>query len=384
MRSRLMQQSPQSPAAVAVRFISSGFRVLATATLVLVLASCAAVTEAPVRRAAPLVFPPPPDEPRFVYERTIYSSADVVADEPGANLRRLVTGEQRRAQALSKPYAIAVFRGRLYVSDTVARFVHVFDVPGGRYTRIGDEDGPGSLVKPIGLDVDAHGNLYVADISLRAIVVYGPDGSFLRRIGSDKWFQRLTSVTVDPEGRRLYGTDIGGVSSEQHMVRVFDAVSGAHLMDIGKRGSGPGEFNFPRDVAIGKDGRLYVVDGGNFRVVVFDRDGKYLHAFGSVGKQYGQFARPKEIATDREGNVYVVDTAFGNFQIFNPDGELLLFVGDRAERDAPAKYMLPSGIAVDEDGRVYMVDQWFRKIDVFRPAGIKSDEGYLVRAAVRR
>ena len=93
-----------------------------------------------------------------------------------------------------------------------------------------------------------------------------------------------------------------------------------------------------------------MVDGGNFRVVMFDREGRYLQSFGSVGKQYGQFARPKEIAADREGNVYVVDTAFGNFQIFTADGELLLFVGDRSERDAPAKYMLPSGIAVDEDG----------------------------------
>jgi sugar lactone lactonase YvrE len=85
------------------------------------------------------------------------------------------------------------------------------------------------------------------------------------------------------------------------------------------------------------------------------------------------------VAVDREGNVYVVDAAFGNFQVFNPDGELLLFVGERSERDGPAKYMLPSGIAVDEDGRVYVVDQWFRKIDVYRPAGLKATAGHLSR-----
>jgi hypothetical protein len=124
-------------------------------------------------------------------------------------------------------------------------------------------------------------------------------------------------------------------------VRVFDAAAARTCMDIGKRGSGPGEFNLPRDLAIGTDGRLYVVDGGNFRVVVFDRDGRYLQSFGSVGKQYGQFARPKEVAIDRDGNVYVVDTAFGNFQIFNPEGELLLFVGDRSERDGPAATCCP-------------------------------------------
>lgn len=339
----------------------------------------------PVQRSPPELpqFPPAPEEPRFFFERTIRTSGDVVPDTSGSSLRRLVTGETTVGERLSKPYAVAVYRGRIFVSDTVLRHVTVFDVPRGRVTRIGDTDGEGDLIKPIGLDVDAAGRLYVADIGSRCVMVYDAAGKFLRRIGSDKWFLRLSSVTVDPGGTRVYAVDIGGVSSDQHRVRVFDAVSGEHLRDIGKRGSGPGEFNLPRDLAIGRDGRLYVVDGGNFRVSVFDRNGQFLKSFGRIGKQYGQFARPKEIAVDRDGNVYVVDTAFGNFQIFNPEGELLLFVGDRSERDSPARYMLPSGIAVDEDGRVYMVDQWFRKIEVFRPAHVPAGSGYLSSARTR-
>lgn len=327
--------------------------------------------------AGQLQFPPAPDEPRFVFERSIRTSGDIVPVSRAGNLRRLVTGETQAGERLSKPYAVAVFRGRIFVSDTVLRHVTVFDVPRGVVSRIGDDKGEGDLIKPIGLDVDAAGRLYVADIGSKAVMVYDADGRFLRRIGGESWFQRLSSVTVDPGGTRVYAVDIGGVSSDQHLVRVFDALSGAHLQDIGKRGSGPGEFNLPRDLAIGRDGRLYVVDGGNFRVNVFDRQGQFLKSFGSIGKQYGQFARPKEIAVDRQGNVYVVDTAFGNFQIFNPDGELLLFVGDRSEADGPARYMLPSGIAVDEDGRVYTVDQWFRKIEVFRPAALPAGSGFL-------
>jgi DNA-binding beta-propeller fold protein YncE len=340
-------------------------------------AGCAAPPEAPPREVRELVYPPPPDEPRYAHERTVRSSVDLLPEDKAGEVRRLVTGESERGEALAKPYAVAVTRGRIYVSDTVARFVRLFDVPDGKYYRIGDEDGAGQLAKPIGLDVDAAGNLYVADISAKAIMVYGPDRKFLRRIGSDKVFSRLASVTVDPSGSRVYAVDIGGVTSEQHQVRVFDGKTGAHVMDIGKRGTGPGEFNLPRDLAIGLNGRLYVVDGGNFRVVVFDKDGKYLFAFGSVGKQYGQFARPKEIAVDRDGNVYVIDAAFGNFQIFNPEGELLLFIGDRSERDGPAKYLLPSGISVDEDGRIYVVDQWFRKLDIYRPIGVKAGSGFL-------
>ena len=351
----------------------------AAASLVVttLIVSCAPIPQVPTTRVERLVFPSPPDEPRFVYERSIYSSADVVPDSDDASLRRALTGESRRGEGLAKPYAVAVHRGRIFLSDSVERFVKVFDIAEGRHFKIGEDD-PGRLSKPLGIDVDAQGHLYVADITQKVVMIYDRDGKFLRKIGGGQHFDRVTSVTVDPSGERIYAVDIGGVDSENHRVRVFDAVSGKHLQDIGKRGSGPGEFNLPRDLAIGQNGKLYVVDGGNFRVQIFDRSGQYLQSFGAVGRQLGNFARPKEIATDRDGNLYVVDTAYGNFQVFNADGELLLFVGDRSERDGPAKYMLPSGIYVDEDGRVYMVDQWFRKLDVFRPVALKANEGFLV------
>ncbi|HWJ93313.1 MAG TPA: 6-bladed beta-propeller, partial [Telluria sp.] len=188
-------------------------------------------------------------------------------------------------------------------------------------------------------------------------------------------------LAVEPDGSRVYVVDSGGVNSESHRVRAFDAASGEHLNDIGKRGSGPGELNLPRDVTRSPDGNLYVVDGGNFRVQVFKPDGTFVRVFGGIGRQGGQFSRPKEIAADKDGNVYVIDAAFGNFQIFNGEGSLLLAIGSRAEKDGVAKYMLPSGIGVDGDGRVYMVDQYFRKVDVFRPAALGAKEGFGVPPA---
>lgn len=354
------------------------------AWLIALLAACAPIAQKPQQAAQePLVFPAPPDEPRFVYERSLYTSADVVPDDSQASIRRLLTGEARGGTPLTKPYAVAVHQGRVFLSDTVERYVVVFDVPQGRYFRIGESE-PGRLVKPIGLDVDRAGTLYVADATQKTVVVFDRDGNYLRRIGSEQTFDRLASVSVDPSGERIYIVDIGGVLSDKHRVRVFDAKTSTHLFDIGKRGKEPGEFNLPRDVAVGRDGQLYIVDSGNFRVQVFDAQGRFLHAFGTIGKQLGNFARPKEIAADKEGNVYVVDAAFANFQIFNADGDLLMFVGERAEKDGPAKYMLPSGIHVDEDGRVYLVDQWFRKVDVFRPAALKPTDGWLARRAPQK
>jgi DNA-binding beta-propeller fold protein YncE len=360
--------------------MKSRWSIFLAAFALAILAGCASAPPPPPPKAAALVFPSPPDEPRFVYERTIYGSADVTADEAGSDLRKIVTGEGKRSEVLGKPYAVAVHKGRVFVSDSAERFIKVFDFQKQKYYHIG-EDEPGRIVKPLGLDVDHEGRLYVADATARDVKVFDAEGKYVRTIGGPKWFDRLSSVTIDPAGERLYVVDIGGVSSENHRIRVFDPKTGNHLFDIGKRGAGPGELNLPRDIAVGKNGQLYVVDGGNFRIQVFSRDGQFVKAFGAVGKQYGQFARPKEIATDREGNIYVVDSAFGNFQVFTAEGDLLLFVGERSERDGPAKYMLPSGIYVDEDGRVYMVDQWFRKVEVFRPYALHEDQGFLATTA---
>lgn len=342
----------------------------------LLVAGCAFEPKAPVVVERP-VFPPPPEEPRFYYERTLYSSADVVVEDRNARMRRALTGESRAGDGLAKPYGVAVYHGRVFVSDTVARGVMVFDIPQRRFFRIGEEE-PGQLAMPIGLDVDGEGNLYVVDASVKQVFVYDKDGKYLRTLGDGKSFLRPSGIAVDAEGARVYVVDTGSVNSTEHRVRVLDAKTGAHLLDIGKRGKEKGEFNLPRDVVIGKDGLIYVVDGGNFRVQSFRPDGTFVNSFGEVGRRGGQFSRPKEAAVDADGNVYVVDAAFGNYQIFNAEGQLLLSVGARSEKDGMAKYMLPSGIAVDGDGRVYVVDQYFSKVDIYRPAKLAENEGFAV------
>jgi sugar lactone lactonase YvrE len=332
-----------------------------------------------------LTFPPPPDEPRFYFERSIHSSSDVKPKTDTDALRRMLTGERITGEGLVKPYSIAVNRGRIFVGDTVGRDVRAFDFPEHKYFHIGqdeDENGQGKLQMPLGIDTDKQGDLYVLDGKLKQIFVFNRDGKYQRTIGNPDDFYKPAGLAVNPEGTRIYAVDIGGSTSNEHKVLVYDAKSGKHLFDFGKRGTGPGEFNLPRDTTVAPDGSVYVVDGGNFRVEKFTADGKYISQFGAIGRQPGQFSRPKEAAVDKDGNVYVIDAAFGNFQIFSPKGELLLAVGNRSNSDRPANFSLPSSVAVDENGRVYIVDQYFRKVDVFRPAALPEEDGYLGTNAI--
>ncbi len=326
-----------------------------------------------------LVYPPPPEAARFYYERTFSTSADVRQETASDRFRKLVTGIGNSAFGLAKPYGVAVHHGKVYVTDTVQRAVLMFDPPHHEFKIIGNE-GPGALGKPIGITTGKDGTLYVADHSSKRIMVFDEDGNYLRSFGGDEYLRRPSGIAISPDGATAYVIDTGGVDDQDHhRVTIWDTNTGRYLGTWGKRGVEEGEFNLPLQIAVGPNGNVHVVDGGNFRVQVFTADGQYLRKIGAVGVRSGQFSRPKGVGVDGDGNVYIADTAFGNFQIFNADGQLLLFVGDRGNTGGPGEYILPAGLTVDEDGRVYMVDQYFKKVDVYRPARLKKTEGWLAQ-----
>ena len=327
------------------------------------------------------VYPKPPDEPRYYFEQTLIGTGGVRELTDKDRLRQTLTGEQTRAgEPFQKPFDVAVHKGRVYVTDTVARVVHVLDFPGRQSFHIGDKGDQGDLRKPLGIAVDGNGQVYVVDGTAKSVKVYDGDGNYQRDIGNKDVFSRPAGIDVSADGSRIYVVDTGGVDRDDaHRVLVFDAAGGTLLRKIGRRGGGAGQFNLARDVAIGANGQIYISDGGNFRVQTLTEDGNFVREWGKPGRYPGQFSRPKGIASDPEGNIFVVDAAFGNFQIFNPEGALLMFIGERSTQPGPGRYMLPAGIDVDEDGRIYMVEQFFRKVDIFRPATITAEEGYLGR-----
>ena len=341
---------------------------IAAALLVGILTGCSSTPE--FKKPEPPVFPPPPAEPRFIFEASLVSSGNIQEPTFAEKLREIATGDTVSATGLAKPYGVAAYNGNIYVTDTQQRSIVWFDLNNRKVELFGNQ-GPGTLMKPLGIDVSPDQELFVADITAKRIVVFDMQGNFLRSVGDEKVFTRPVGVAVDPTSENVYVVDTGGLDSDSHHVLVFNRYSGKYIRTIGKRGQAADEFNIPLQASTTKDGTLYVVDSGNFRVQRVNKDGEFAGSFGSIGRQSGQFSRPKCIATDNDGNVYVVDTAFGNVQIFNSNGELLLFMGTRATSGGAARYSLPAGIDVDENGKVYIVDQFFRKVDIIRPIDAK-------------
>lgn len=117
--------------------------------------------------------------------------------------------------------------------------------------------------------------------------------------------------------RAIFSTTLAGWLSASFAAGIPTA-NVRPLFDI--TGQGAGGLSLPSDVALGSDDRIYVVDGGNQRVVVFDRNGKYLLSFGRKGSAEGQFKDPVGIGTDGKGRVYVADTGNHRIQVFSAEG----------------------------------------------------------------
>lgn len=82
-------------------------------------------------------------------------------------------------------------------------------------------------------------------------------------------FASIVGVLVDPLDR------VWVADGQQQEVRVFDA-RGNHVRTVGRKGGGPEEFGMIAGMDWGPDGNVWVLDGGNSRYAVWDTAGKLV------------------------------------------------------------------------------------------------------------
>jgi len=307
-----------------------------------------------------LVWPAPPEQPRIKFIRTLFSEDQIVPPESTlSRIRDSLLGKPSKSgRQLKKPYAVhADNKGRLFVADSGWGKILVFDEQNESFAIWGT-NGKGILSKPLGVTSDSQGNIYVTDSVKQRAVVFDPNGEFLYAMGQKDELQRPIGIAVDEKRNRVYVVD-----SKAHQVVVYNK-AGKLVETIGKRGTEPGEFNFPANIALDDSGKIYITDSMNFRVQILNPDGTFYKAFGANGDGRGQFVRAKGIAVDSLNNIYVSDAAFNNFQIFNSDGELLLDVGSMGRK--PGQFILPAGLYIDQKDRIYIADQYNFRVQVFQ------------------
>lgn len=348
---------------------------LSTAALAWCIAVAAGVAGCAAKQPTTDMFwPDPPDKPRVRFLRTLQSKSDL----DGPVLLDTLVGRDKE-QALYQPMGLALSedRQRLYVADRVWNSVFVFDFQ-SRVVRTIGSDERYALTMPVGVALDGDENVYVADTGTRSVRVYDKTGKFLRGIGKDQ-LVRPTGVAIDAARGRLYVVDTGqNDTPEAHRVKVFD-LAGGLIREIGRRGEGDGEFNFPTFASLDGQGRLYVVDSVNNRIQVFDPEGNFLWKFGRSGDHIGDFARPKGVAVDSFGNIYVVDSRWSNVQVFNQQGQLLMIFAGVGEH--PGLMINPGAIAIDSQNRIYVSDTLGKRVSIYELIGTSAEDSLESRGA---
>lgn len=323
-------------------------------------------------KKAQLLWPAPPERPRYAFEATLRTEGNIVRETEQEALKQALMGAPKRDEVIiGKPSAIVAREGRVYVAEPSVKAITVLDAARGKLFRFGLR-APNRLERPQALALDDDGLVYVLDAGLRSVMVFDALGLFQFSIDVKTGFTNPVAVAVSPDGATIYIVDRGDLGNDDHKVVAMDR-EGKEKFRLGPRGQANGSFNIPLAATVARDGSLIVADAGNFRVQVFDADGKFKLAFGAFGAQPGLFSRPRAIANDAQGNIYVADGGFNNVQIFNAQGQLLMPLGRLSLSPGPGNYSLIGAIAVDEANRLYVTDNLIRKIDVFRQ--LSDDEG---------
>lgn len=163
--------------------------------------------------------------------------------------------------------------------------------------------GDGMFKNAHGLEVDDHDNVWVTDTLLHQVLKFDHDGKLLLTVGEKEvsgldgaHFNQPTDVFIAPNGD-FYVSDGYGNSR----VAKFDA-NGKFLLDWGKKGDAPGEFNLPHGITMDAEGRVYVADRSNLRIQVFDGNGKFLHMWKSDA-----LGRPWGLQFTSDGHIFVMD-----------------------------------------------------------------------------
>ena len=144
-------------------------------------------------------------------------------------------------------------------------------------------------------------------------------------------------------------------------------VEGGYFGNFGSFGEGDGQFVSPSGGAVDSQERVYVSDEHVHRITVFDRSGRFLSKLGTYGTEEGEFNTPSGIALDSQDNLYVADTYNNRIQKFTADGRFLLSFGSQLNGDGGLR--LPWGVTVDAKDNVYVADWGNDRIQKFSSNG---------------
>jgi len=207
---------------------------------------------------------------------------------------------------LSFPYGIGLTSaGDVVVAEAGNFRVQKFS-PKGEYKGLvlGQPNDHG-IQKPGPLVIDAKDNIYIGDLSGNKAVILDSAGNLVKTFSGVRYPH---GIALDEDKGLLYITDAGNGA-----VKVFEIEgSGGEPLDTVSgypNEVGSANFSIIRGVALDQQQRLYVVDSFSSTVNVFRTDGIFLFRFGGQGYEDNTLLYPNGIDIGEDGRIYIADWA---------------------------------------------------------------------------
>ena len=173
---------------------------------------------------------------------------------------------------------------------------------------------------------------------------------------SGRGFNNPVDLAIGKDGA-LYVLNRAGSDIDERMVSkriTICTVEEDYYGEFARGGSDAGQMMWPCAMTMSADGNLFISDEALHRISIFNTDGDFLGSWGTRGSGKGELNRPSGIAFDPEGNLLVADGLNNRIQRFTPDGRYLGGWGSAGT--GQGEFNIPWGVAVDVDGNIFVAD----------------------------
>lgn len=323
-------------------------------------------------------------------------------------------GGQATAATLNNPNDIAIdaSSGNIYIADKNNNVIRMVNISGVISTVAGTGSagfgGDGGLAtaaqlnKPMGVAIDASGNLYIADNNNNRIREVVPTGSISSIAGTgtagyngdgitatSAELNNPVGVWVDGSGK-VYIGDAGNNRIRQ--------ISGTYIYTVAGNGVGgfagdgspatAAKINTPAFVTVDGSGNIYFTDDFNQRVrevnasgIISTLGGNGNLSFSGDGKpaDSAQLFFPTCIARDATGNTYIADCFNHRIRKVSTNGIISTFAGNGnwgyggdGGQATSAELFFPTGVAADASGNIYIADGSNNRIRKVNTSGVIS------------